>query len=144
MKEYTLPRKTLVLWVIRSFLGFAVFFAFCLFLCRFSDIFRFGMIAVPFLFLFTILFYLPKLFKSCRLLITGEAVIIKRGVFIENCHILPFSRMIYCQTIVTPLARILKLEAVTLKAARSRIFIPELEKETVQELLEELSKGGGI
>lgn len=144
MKEYTLPQKTLLLWEIRSFFGFSLIFALFLFLCRFTEVFRFGLIAVPLLFVFAAAFYLPKLFESCKLSITGDAVIIKRGVFIENCHILPFSRMIYCQTVVTPLAHILNLEALTLKAARSRIFIPELGQESVKTILTELSEGGEV
>ena len=42
---------------------------------------------------------------------------------------MPFTRMIYTQTFTTPLAKKMGLTAVTLKAARSRIFLPEMTKE---------------
>lgn len=142
MREYTLPRKTLLLWCIRIAILAVVLFALCLFLCRFAELFRFVAIAIPFIFAAVIIFYLPALFKSCKISFVNDAVIVKRGVFIENCHILPFSRMIYAQTLVTPLARLLGLEAITLKAARSRIFIPELEYTDAKSLLEQL--GGEV
>ncbi len=144
MKEYSLPQKTLLLWRIRSFVFFALLFAVCIFLERFTEIFRICAITVPFLFVFTSFFYLPNLFHSCKLSIEKGVVIIKRGVFIENCHILPFSRMIYSQTVTTPLANAFGLSALTLKAARSRIFIPELEKQCIKDFLSELSKGGEV
>ncbi|MBR2489603.1 MAG: hypothetical protein IKB45_03945 [Clostridia bacterium] len=144
MKEYTLPRKTFLLWCIRvTFISILVFGGF-MFLRRYSEFFRYLAIAVPFLYAVILIFYLPALFKSCKISFINGAVIIKRGVFINNCHILPFTRMIYAQTIKTPLSRLFKLKAITLKAARSRIFVPELSNEDAKSFLSSISKGGEL
>ena len=144
MKEYNLPRKTFLLWCIRiTVLAILVFSGF-IFLQRYLEIFRFFALAVPLLYAVTVIFYLPLLFKSCKISFKNGAVVIKRGVFIENCHILPFTRMIYAQTLKPPLSRLFKVEAITLKAARSRIFVPELTEEDAKNFLSEISKGGEL
>lgn len=144
MKEYKLPRKTLLLWSIRVTLLSALLLVGFTFLCQFAGIFRLFAFAVPFIYVAVLIFYLPALFKSCKIQFVNGAVVVKMGVFISNCHILPFSRMIYTQTLKTPLSRILKVRAVTLKAARSRIFVPELNEEDIESFLKELSKGGEL
>ena len=72
---------------------------------------------------------------------SDDGVIVKRGVIIKSTHFLPFSRLIYTQTITSPIARIFRLKAITLKAARSAVLIPELTKEDADRLLLFLSKG---
>lgn len=144
MKEYKLPFRTLLLWSIRVTFLTALLLAGFIFLCRFAEIFRLFVFAVPFIYAVVLVFYLPALFKSCKIQFVNGAVVVKRGVLISNCHILPFSRMIYTQTLITPLSRILKVRAVTLKAARSRIFVPELKEDDIESFLNELSKGGEV
>ena len=104
MKEYKLPRKTLLLWSIRVTFLSALFLAGFMFLCNYAEIFRYFAFAVPFIYAFSLIFYLPALFKSCKIQFVNGAVIVKMGVFVSNCHILPFSRMIYTQTLITHLA----------------------------------------
>ena len=82
---------------------------------------------------------MPKFIKSCKITIANDSVIIKRGVLIRNCHILPFSRLIHTQSVATPLARLFRLETVLLKAARFRIFVPELSRDDAESLVRELS-----
>ena len=144
MKEYKLPFRTLLLWSIRVTFLTTLLLAGFIFLCRFAEIFRLFVFAVPFIYAVVLVFYLPALFKSCKIQFVNGAVVVKRGVLISNCHILPFSRMIYTQTVITPLSRILKVRAVTLKAARSRIFVPELKEDDIESFLNELSKGGEV
>ncbi len=141
MKEFNLPRKTLILWQFRSLcLG--------LLLTALSSYFYFKL--KPFLILLLIIavifiiftfVYLPLFFKSCKIRCSNEAVILKRGVIFENTHILPFSRLIYTQTVTTPIARLLGLRAITLKAARNLLFVPELSVSDAKAFLAELEVG---
>ena len=85
--------------------------------------------------------YLPKYFSLCKIKVLKGAVIVESGVIIRNCHILPYSRLIYTQTIVTPLSRFFGLSAVTLKAARSRVYIPEMRTEDMKNFISRLTKG---
>ena len=54
---------------------------------------------------------------------------------------MPFSRLIYSQTLNTPLSKPFGVTAITLKAARSFIFVPELSDNDAKELLTILVKG---
>ena len=89
---------------------------------------------------FGIWWYLPRFIRSYRIKLTDGAVIINRGVFIKTTHIMPYSRMIYTQTFITPIARLMGLEAFSLKAARSRITVPELLNEDADKILKMLAQ----
>ena len=88
-----------------------------------------------------IFWYLPCYYKSFKIRLTNDGVIIRRGVIIKNSHFLPFSRLIYTQSFTTPISKLLNLRAITLKAARSSIMVPELNKDDAIELIESLSRG---
>lgn len=129
MTENTLPKKALLLWRIRIFLLGIFLFAICLY---FWTTFRWAVsvaTVIGLLVLFMLFWYLPRFISSYKITIQESAVVIKSGVFIKSIHVMPFSRMIYTQTFTTPLAKKMGLTAVTLKAARSRIFLPEMTKE---------------
>ena len=55
---------------------------------------------------------------------------------------MPFSRLVYAQSFATPLAKKMGLAALTLKAARSSIIIPELNSADVNYFIEYLTKEG--
>lgn len=91
--------------------------------------------------LLAIFWYLPAFFKSCKVELINKSVIIKSGVFIRTTHILPFERLIYTQTLSSPIAKLLNLSSINLKAARTRILIPEMETERVIMFIEEITRG---
>ena len=139
MKTYALPRKTLLLWRIRIVLALAVILLFLNYLPLPKDTaIIIGAIFIC-LFLTAFFWYLPKFIKSCRITIIKDSIIIKRGVIIENTHILPFSRLIHTLTIQTPIAKLLSLNTVLLKAARFRIFVPELSQADAESLVAEIN-----
>lgn len=142
MKEYKLPRKTLHLWQLRATAAWLLLIALCGFYAFKIKPLLITLSLITFLFVLMIFWYLPKYFSCCRIRFFGDAVVLEEGVFFKNTHILPFSRLIYTQTLVTPLARLLGVKALTLKAARSRVFIPELKNEDAEMLVAEISKGG--
>ncbi|MGI6279174.1 MAG: PH domain-containing protein [Acutalibacteraceae bacterium] len=90
-----------------------------------------------------IFLYLPALIRTYRISYINGAVVIERGVFIKTTHIMPFSKMIYTQSITTPLAKVFGLSALVLKAARSSIFIPEIPVSAVEEFTRILAQGEG-
>lgn len=144
MKTYELPKKTLLLWRLRITLLSAILIFLCL-LAPFNTVWTAFICGFIFLlFIFFAFWYMPKFIKSCKITVTNGSVIIRRGVLIENCHILPFSRLIHTQTVATPLARMMSLETVLLKAARFRIFVPELCLSDAKRLVDELSSEDGI
>lgn len=140
MKVKTLPKKTLLLWQIRT-VFINLFFILLSFYFRAAYSFALSLaVAVTVICLFLIVWYLPRYIASYKIRIQEDAVIINRGVFIKTTHIMPYSRMIYSQIIITPLAKLMGLEAFSLKAARSSIMIPEMLKSDAKDIL--LSLGG--
>lgn len=132
MPELTLPEKTLKLWKIRLTVSSILFF--CLFSYFFHSYFWFLPVFIIAICIFELLllWYIPQLFKSYKIKFVSGAVIVNSGVIIRITHIMPFSKLIYTQTITTPLAKLMGLKALTLKAARSRILVPELKDADVE------------
>ena len=144
MKTYLLPKKTIWLWQIRITL-ISAFLILVFLWAPFNTVWTVFTCGLTFiLFLFFAFWYMPKFIKSCKITIANDSVIIKRGVLIRNCHILPFSRLIHTQSVATPLARLFRLETVLLKAARFRIFVPELSRDDAESLVKELSAEDSI
>ena len=139
MKTYALPRKTLLLWRIRLVLTLAFLLIFLWYLPLSSDWFLIIGSVFCFMFLAAFFWYMPKFIKSCRITVVNDSVIIKRGVIVENTHILPFSRLIHTLTVQTPLAKLFSLNTVLLKAARFRIFVPEMSVADAESLVAEIN-----
>ena len=137
MKEYTLPLRTLFLWQIRIVVISCILW---LVLEAANLGFQYVLIPLAALTVFVGFLYLPFYFRSFKIKYIKGAVVIDNGIIIKNTHILPFSRLIYTQTLTSPLARAFGIRAVTLKAARSRIFVPEMKKEDIAELLSDLAE----
>ncbi len=141
MSELRLPRKTLTLWKIRvtlAILGFCGIFAY---FCHGFQWFLPALLVFICLYEAAVLWYLPQLFKNYRIEYINGAVIIESGVIIKTTHIMPFSKMIYTQSITSPVAKFLGLKAITLKAARSRVLIPELPETEAEKFLSVLAEG---
>lgn len=142
MKENLLPKRTALLWQIRiGGAGLILVIA----LCAFSFLSRWLLLAAAILtalLAVLLLWYLPRYFKSYEILFPKGAIVINRGVFIKTTHIMPFSRLVYAQSFATPLAKKMGLAALTLKAARSSIIIPELNAADVNYFIDFLTKEG--
>lgn len=142
MKENLLPKRTVSLWQIRiGLLGLFLLVGICAFglLTRWVLLAAAAVAALLAVFLF---WYLPRYFKSYEILFPKGAVVINRGVFIKTTHIMPFSRLVYAQSFATPLAKKMGLAALTLKAARSSIIIPEFDAKDVDYYIDFLAKEG--
>ena len=139
MDKAGLPKRTLLLWQIRVLLLTAVAVFACLyFKNRFSFIASFSFIFAIIGFA-VIVWYLPQFFKGYEMVFKNEAVIINYGVFIKFSHIMPYSRLIYAQTFATPLARLFGVTALSLKAARSRVIVPEILNCDAQTIMDSLT-----
>lgn len=142
MTEKKLPVRTLLLWQIRVTVLFVLLGAVCLYFCSVYKWFWVLVTVITAVFLFVILWYLPRFIRNYRIKLIGEAVIIENGVFIKTTHIMPYSRMIYTKSFTTPLAKAMGLTSISLKAARSSIIMPEILVSDAVVLLKLLSKGG--
>jgi len=141
MKEYKIPRKTLFLWQIRSLIIWAILFFICWYYSFRIKTLLIAIGVISVIFLVFILFYLPKYFSTCKIKFFKNAVVVELGVILKTQNILPFARLIYTQTLSTPLSKLMGVTGVTLKAARSRIYIPEMSNDDLQEFLSFLNNG---
>lgn len=144
MKKGTLPKKTLLLWQIRVVMLTALVVAVCF---NFANLFPFLKIVAIVSAVTGILvaaFYLPLFVTGYRIYLKNDAVIINHGVFIKVTHIMPYSRLIYVQSFRTPLARLFSLSALSLKAARSKVFIPEMPCDDANRFISSVSSDGGV
>ncbi|MBQ6847714.1 MAG: hypothetical protein IJO62_02215 [Clostridia bacterium] len=141
MTELKLPKKTLALWKLRVTVFAVVFCGAFAYFCRVFPWFLPALIVFICLYGAIIFWYLPCLFKTYVIKYINGAVVIESGVFIKVTHIMPFSKMIYTESITSPLARLMGLKALSLKAARSRIIIPELYESDTEKFMRALAEG---
>ena len=132
--EFKLPKKTVDLWKVRLTIGVLLFFGLFSYFCHGYGWFLVVTLIIICLYEFAFFWYLPSLFKTYQIKYINGAVIIESGVFIKITHIMPYTKMIYTQTLTSPLARFFGLKAVTLKAARSRLLIPEIPEAEAERL----------
>ncbi len=141
MEELKLPRKTLNLWKIRVTIAVLLFFGVFSYFFHSYDWFLPATLGVICFYEALFLWYLPSLFKGYRIKYINGAVVIESGVIIKMTHIMPYSKMIYAESITSPLAKAMGLSAVILKAARSRILIPELPAADTAKFIKALAEG---
>lgn len=140
LENKKLPKRTLLLWQIRALIIGVLTASACLVLSRIFEILSLIALVLSVLVVAIVLAYLPAFFKSYEIQLKEDAIIINYGVFIKISHIMPYSRLIYAQSFATPLARLMKVTTLTLKAARSIIIIPEIEYDNANEVIESLAK----
>lgn len=141
VKENTLPKKTTWLWLLRIVLVTFILVALCFYFAPLFAPLKIIAIVIGVLGLFIAFVYLPFFFKTYKIILSNDAVIVKFGILIKVEHIMPYKRMIYAQSFETPMARLLGVAAVRLKAARSYLFVAEVEKESAQSIIDFLAEG---
>ncbi|MBR7131920.1 MAG: hypothetical protein IKD04_00145 [Clostridia bacterium] len=137
---YTPPVKALRLWQIRAALLWVALLLACFALFSPSRLLFPILTALTAVFLTVILWYLPRFLRSCRISCQKNAIIIEQGVFVKKCQILSFNRLLFAQSLSTPLSRLLGLRVIILKGTRGRALIPELSKKASAEILSECEK----
>lgn len=139
MKEYRLPKKTVVLWQLRFTVLCALLLAMASLTLFFSKWMIIPLSALFLVFTLFITIFIPLHIKSYKIEVSRETVVINRGVIIRVNHIMPFSRFIYAEQITTPAARFMGLSALSLKVARGFILIPEMQRQDAAELIATIS-----
>lgn len=137
MTEYTVPITAVRLWRIRLII-IGIFAAFiCGALAALTPVIVPVITCAVFsaLGLFLFIFYIPRLHKSYRIILSEEAVVLIRGVFIRHQYIMPCPRMIYAERFRTPLLAALHIQGVRLMAARARLTIPALSLRDAEDVL---------
>ncbi len=139
--EFKLPKKTLLLWQIRAALLFCLPIAVLMFFYGFSYWFILPSGIILILGLITVFVYLPFYFKGFRIMVDRDMVEVECGVIIRVTHIMPFLRLIYTSSYSTPLGQLFSVSGLSLRAARSRLVLPEMKDDDIKELLEKIKKG---
>lgn len=139
MKTQNLPKKTLWLWQIRVVMLTAILIGLCFYFAPFSSIVKIVVFIIAIFGAIMVIWYLPVLFKSYEILFGKEAIIINYGVFIKFSHIMPYTRLIYAQSFATPMARLFGVTALSFKAARSRIIVPEINISDAEKITSSLT-----
>ncbi len=139
MERGALPKKTLLLWQIRVVMLTTLLILVCLYYSSVLQFLSSVALIIGVVCLVVVVWYLPTFFKGYEILFKNEAIIINYGVIIKFSHIMPYSRLIYAQTFATPLARLFRVTAISLKAARSRVVVPEIELSDAIKVMDSLS-----
>ena len=135
---FFLPKRTRLLWQIRIVMAFALLCAAFAFFSRFTLWFLLPAAIIAAIGLIFSFIYVPFYFKSYKITVDDDAIVISKGVLFKTVNIMPYPRLVFAQSYTTPLATIMKLKAVSLKAARGWMFIPEIKNNDADGLLENL------
>lgn len=142
MNEYRLTPRTLLLWRIRLFIAFLPFFCCAAVLCFVSAVFFAVLLFLAAVFFFVYFWYFPKLTKAYKITATDEFLSVNRGVIVKTESIMPSPKMISAKRIYTPLSAALGLCTVVVSAARNRILLAAVERETADEIINRLGEEG--
>ena len=142
-RSYTLPRRTLTLWRLRTAIVFGIPAALLFCLCT-QSLWLLLPAGILTALLFVLqLWYLPAFFSRYSILVEDTAVMVYSGVIFRSCRIMPYPRLVCASDISTPLSRAMRLTAMQLSAVRGRILIPELCSADAEQLLSVFSEQGG-
>lgn len=139
MERGTLPKRTLILWQIRVIMLTAILMCICFRYSGILPLLKFCAAIIAVIGILTASIYLPMFFKTFEILFKNQAIIINYGVFVKFSHIMPYSRLIYAQSFSTPLSNAFRVTAVSLKAARSRVIIPEIKIKDAKYIIDSLT-----
>ena len=133
---FYLPQKTQVLWQIRIVTVFAILGATVVFFSRYNIWFLLPAAIVVTIGLLICFIFIPFYFKSYKITVDENSIIITKGIIIKTSYIMPYPRLIFAQSFTTPLSSAMKLKSIVLKAARGRILIPEMKHIDAEHLLD--------
>lgn len=131
---FTLPFKTRILWIIRILAASSVIIAVSRYFPYTSAWFNYIAVAITALALVSVIFVFFYL-KSYKITSNGGSLAVAKGIFIKNTDIMPFARLVFGAGFRTPLARLMGLEGLVLRAARGFIIVPELNVADSQYIL---------
>ncbi len=135
---FTLPKRTRALWQIRILL---IFILLCVAVSLFSGYslwFLLPAAIIATIGLAVAFIYVPFYFKSYKITVDESSISISKGLVIRTTNIMPFPRLVFAESFTSPIASLLGLKCVMLKAARGWILIPEIENENADFLLDNL------
>ncbi len=135
---FSLPGKTRFLWQVRVIIAFIALCGIVSFFSRYTLWFLLPAAIIAALGLLAAFVYIPFYFKSYSITVDDNSICISKGVFIKTTQIMPFPRLVFAQTVTTPIASLMKLKCVLLKAARGWMLIPEIESINAEYLLDNL------
>ena len=138
MKEFVLSQKTPFLYILRMFLAEACV-VILLILVNVSFLKEIIYLSLFLLVLLSV--YAVFYFKSVKVLVLRDTIVIKKGILIRREHVLPFKKQVYTLSVQTPLAKLLRLKAISFKAVRKTVFLPELDVGEAQRLLKVILQG---
>ncbi len=136
--EFKFGRKTLFLWQLRVGAAFAALTLFFALLAAYSIYLYIPAALAVLLGVILIFCYLPAFFSRYKVFVGKTSVVVTRGVFVVKSHIMPFKRLVFAGGYSTPLARLFRLEGITLRAARATVIMPEIECDAARRLIFEL------
>ncbi len=136
--KFTLPKKTRFLWQVRIIFAFAVICVAVALFSRYTIWFLLPAAIIATIGLAASFIYIPFYFKSYKIIVDENAIIISRGILIKTTNVMPYPRLIFAKSFTTPLSSLLKLKCVMLKAARGWILIPEIENINADHILDNL------
>lgn len=87
------------------------------------------------LLLLAVIVYLRFYFNKYSITVYKGAIIIKSGVIIRTERVLPMPRLIFAESFTTPLAKLLGLSQLSLRAIKVNLNTAELSKAEIKSIL---------
>ena len=133
--ENKLTKKTMHLWQIRITAAALIFAAVFFALTEYGAYFYIPFFVCLLAGLVADVWYLPRFFCSYSVFVGENAVIVEHGVFVKTAHIMPYKRLVFAGSYMTPLGRLFGLKGIVLRAARANLIIAEIDEDGANRLL---------
>lgn len=72
-------------------------------------------------------------------MLSSKAITVKSGAIINKERILPSPRLIFAETYITPLEKLLNVKVIVFRAIKVRLFTMPIDKNAAAEILGEIS-----
>ena len=132
---FYLPKKTRILWQLRTSLIVTVLCALIMAFCR-SSLWKILPTTIVISIGSVLIFgYIPLYFKNYNIFVNNGCISITKGVFIKTTYLVILDCLAVVKCFTTPVISLLKLKVVMLKVSRGWMFIPEISCEDADWLI---------
>ena len=133
--RFRLPKRTILLWQLRMAPAVVLLFLAALFFKSIALWIYILLLATTLVIILFTLIFLPLIIKSYEISADRYAITVRRGVIIKTVNVMPYPKTVFVRSIKTPLSSKMGLCAVSVKAVRRSLFIPEMRKDDAEMLL---------
>ena len=132
---FALPKKTRILWQLRTSFIIAPIYALIVSFCRIYPTILLPTAIVLAIGSVFLLLYISLYLKLYKVSLDDSTICLSKGIVFKSTIIIPNARLAFIKSVSTPITHCLNLKCVILKVAYGLVFIPEIECKIAERII---------